>query len=391
MQPYPVEIDIPEGLVIDADEFINSIKLQFWSRLAKLSWRPFEEARTLFIVLLLRTMMNGENIARKETFLKEVPTSPDGIYKDKGWISWGDWLGTGTISLWHRMYRPFTEARTFVHKLNLKNWSEWIKYCKGELTEKGKKPEDIPAKPSDVYKNKGWISMGIGLVQVLLPLGLEITGLLRQARQFVHELKLSGVKEWRKYCRGKFPEKGELPKDIPYRPDLVYKNKGWINWGDWFGTGFVSTQRRQFRSFEKARQFARGLGLKGYAEWLKYYTGKLPEKGILPKNIPTNPHNIYKDTGWVNYEDWLGYETKTLFKDFWRQRYRSFVEARSFVRRLGLKSDGEWRKYCKRKLQRKGKKPEDIPASPYKTYKDDGWISMGDWLGTGTVATQLRK
>src|SRR4030042_3341444 len=41
----PVDIDIPEGLEIDAEKFINSIKLQFWSRLAKLSWRPFEEAR----------------------------------------------------------------------------------------------------------------------------------------------------------------------------------------------------------------------------------------------------------------------------------------------------------------------------------------------------------
>ena len=124
---------------------------------------------------------------------------------------------------------------------------------------------------------------------------------------------------------------------------------------------------------------------------MEYYTGKLPKKGILPKDIPTNPHNIYKDKGWINYEDWLGYDTKTLFKDFWRQRYRSFEEARSFVRRLGLKSESEWIKYCRGKLPEKGKKPDDIPTKAYRTYKEDGWISMGDWLGTGTVATKRRK
>src|SRR5262249_54775573 len=38
-------LDIPEGVRIDAANFIHSIELQFWSRLAKLSWRPFNEAR----------------------------------------------------------------------------------------------------------------------------------------------------------------------------------------------------------------------------------------------------------------------------------------------------------------------------------------------------------
>ena len=41
----PVEIVVSEDIDIDAESFINSVKLHFWSRLAKLSWRPFEEAR----------------------------------------------------------------------------------------------------------------------------------------------------------------------------------------------------------------------------------------------------------------------------------------------------------------------------------------------------------
>jgi hypothetical protein len=41
-----------------------------------------------------------------------------------------------------------------------------------------------------------------------------------------------------------------------------------------------------------------------------------------------------------------------------------------------LKSQAEWRKYCK-----SGKRPEDIPANPARTYAGSGWIGYGDWLG----------
>ena len=56
------------------------------------------------------------------------------------------------------------------------------------------------------------------------------------------------------------------------------------------------------------------------------------------------------------------------------------------MRGLGLKSQAEWRDYCK-----SGKKPDDIPANPHQIYANDGWAGMGDWLGTGTVATHLRQ
>jgi hypothetical protein len=46
-----------------------------------------------------------------------------------------------------------------------------------------------------------------------------------------------------------------------------------------------------------------------------------------------------------------------------------------------LKSETEWRAYTK-----SNKKPDDIPASPSRTYAEVGWAGMGDWLGTGRVA-----
>jgi ribosomal protein L30/L7E len=71
--------------------------------------------------------------------------------------------------------------------------------------------------------------------------------------------------------------------------------------------------------------------------------------------------------------DWLG---TGAIADHLRQ-YRSFKKARAFVHRLGLKSQGEWRDYCK-----SDKKPADIPANPYRTYAKAGWSGFGDWFGT---------
>ena len=47
--------------------------------------------------------------------------------------------------------------------------------------------------------------------------------------------------------------------------------------------------------------------------------------------------------------DWLG--TGTVARRL--RQYRSFKEARAFVRSLGLKSEAEWCAYCK-----SGKKPD---------------------------------
>ena len=63
--------------------------------------------------------------------------------------------------------------------------------------------------------------------------------------------------------------------------------------------------------------------------------------------------------------------------------WRPFDEAREFVRSLQLRNQTEWNEYCK-----SNKKPDDIPSSPDIIYKNDGWISLGDWLGTGSIATK---
>jgi hypothetical protein len=101
-----------------------------------------------------------------------------------------------------------------------------------------------------------------------------------------------------------------------------------------------------------------------------------------PGDIPSNPNQAYARNGWAGMGDWLG--TGTIASHL--HEYRSFKDARTFVRHLGLKSGSEWFEYCK-----SGKKPADIPATPERTYARAGWAGMGDWLGTGYVADHWRE
>ena len=64
------------------------------------------------------------------------------------------WLGTGTIAPRLRKYRPFKQARKFVHTLKLETSLDWRSYTKS-----GHLPADIPANPHNINAyQKDWIS-----------------------------------------------------------------------------------------------------------------------------------------------------------------------------------------------------------------------------------------
>ena len=126
-----------------------------------------------------------------------------------------------------------------------------------------------------------------------------------------------------------------------------------------------SVGRANWRKFEEARSFVRGIGLKSLPEWNTYC-----QSGKKPNDIPSNPDKNYADNGWAGYGDWLG-TGKTA-----RGRLRPFKIARAYAHALGLKSQSEWRVF-----HRSGQTPRDIPINAHQAYADDGWAGWGDWLG----------
>ena len=507
-----VIIDIPEQLAekIDENKFVRELELKAWNKLAKLSWMPFEEAREF---------VNSLNLKKKEEWNRyckgefdhlpfkpfDIPNAPNAVYKNAGWIGYGDWLGTGFIAPSKRNYLDFKDARKLVRSLELKNNNDWIGYCRGELKHLDPKPASIPTKAERVYKNDGWINLGDWLGTGTIHPTQRVYRSYIEAKEFVHKLKLKSVGDWGKYCKGEFEDLPKMPKDIPAGANSVYKDKGWITWEDFLGQSL--SRKKSYRSFESSREFVWELGLRSTREWRMYYQGKLKDLPPIPSDIPATPDGIYKNEGWSNWKDFLGYdffsyeETSELAKkagiktwadykkwsknkifngvkwskrmvvvpykkyenagwkgwnDFldseelhtlakskyfksykearkfaicnrigsmsaWRrlirdknisyfpvdvvkvyknkgwidvyhflgkkkqEEWRNFEDARIFVQNLNLKTQNEWREYTK-----SGKKPIDIPANPNQVYKNDGWKSLGDWLGTGNIANKKK-
>jgi hypothetical protein len=72
--------------------------------------------------------------------------------------------------------------------------------------------------------------------------------------------------------------------------------------GDWLGTGYIAPQKRDYRPFEKAKEFVRSLGLKSWEDWESYC--KSQER---PLDKPSTPDRVYKNE-YKGMEDWLGYK-----------------------------------------------------------------------------------
>lgn len=86
----------------------------------------------------------------------DLPASPDTAYRDRGWTTWGDFLGTGLVAYTLREFRGFEDARAFPRDLDVTTVTEWRVYARGDRPDLPDLPPDIPAAPDHHYRDKGW-------------------------------------------------------------------------------------------------------------------------------------------------------------------------------------------------------------------------------------------
>ena len=186
-----------------------------------------------------------------------------------------------------------------------------------------------------------------------------------EARKYARRLQLSSSTKWFEHCKSP-----DFPHDIPKRPEQFYVNSGWKGYSDWLGngrTGYLLDGKGRLE-FEEAREFVRSLKLNGLNDWISYC-----KSGKRPTNIPASPHTVYAKKGWKGYGDWTGSgrERSTTFLPF--------NEARKYVRKLNLKNQQQFRKFCE-----STQRPENIPVQPNRTYRDE-WNGWSDWLRESTI------
>src|SRR5262249_11253936 len=136
-----IDGDVPVGMKMKLTDFAEAISTRIWENVARVNWRPFEDARAFVRKLGLKDNDEWREYRSSDRKPADIPAAPDDVYAEAGWAGYGDWLGTGSVAFALRQYRPFNRARAFARSLGLKSAREWRDYCKS-----GKKPIDIPSK-----------------------------------------------------------------------------------------------------------------------------------------------------------------------------------------------------------------------------------------------------
>jgi hypothetical protein len=183
--------------------------------------------------------------------------------------------------------RHFSVGRAYARKLKLRSAKEWEAWSKS-----GQRPSDIPADPSQAYRDAGWVSWPDWLgFEGRAPPGSMLP--FAVGRAYARKLELKNVKEWCAWSKS-----GQRPFNIPSFPYRAYRDDGWISYPDWLGNG----KRYDMLPFAVGRAYARKLKLKTQKAWYVW-----SKSGQHPSNIPGNPSSTYRDDGWISFPDWLGY------------------------------------------------------------------------------------
>jgi superfamily II DNA or RNA helicase len=391
-----IEIDIDEKVALDVNvqQFIGKVQTKVWDKLARLSWRSYEEAKRFAQNLKLRGQHDWVQYCKGyypnlEAKPSDVPANPAEVYKD-AFEGWGIWVGTGRVK---QVWRPYAEAAAFVRKLNLESVEEWNLYAKGRIKGSSMKPADIPTYPWQIYKQEFKRNGGYGgwLGTNFVATNNRAYRRYEDAIKFVHSLKLKSQTEWIEYCEGSRPDLPAKPNDIPRNASAIYDATFQINGGvgGWLGTGRTANKNRTYRSYSEAASFVRALNLKNFNEWFEYTRGDRLDLPNRPSDIPASPNKIYQKEfeaqgGWGA---WLG------TGNFLTREWREFAQAKNFVAGLKLKGQKEWRIYIKGGYSELSKLPSDIPRTPDEVYGRLGkWKSWPDWLSSGTEGrNELQK
>ncbi len=154
------EMRLPE-IPMDPGKFYEAQGWVGWSDFLGLNRGPlaeapmltYENARSYVQRMGLRSKMDYLEWANSENRLANLPARPDQYYREFGWTSWGDFLGSQMSVAPIREYLPFVEARDYVRGLGFATLAEYKDWAESD-----QRPPEIPHDPGRFYEEKGWTS-----------------------------------------------------------------------------------------------------------------------------------------------------------------------------------------------------------------------------------------
>jgi len=252
-------------------------------------------------------------------------------------------------------YLPYSEAKALAQTLGYVSSTEWMKAGKSNQLPKG-----LPTYPYKMYNNEGWS----GWKDFLPNKYVSYT----EAQEMVKTLGIKTEREW--FAATK---ENDWPDKLPKSLRSAYPDE-WDSWSVFCGR--ERCKQNKFLPYDEAKAVLSELNLQKTQDWYD-----LARDGNVPDGIPSGLDTHYKDKGWKGYTDILslpGVANKGY-------NFVLFNKARSFARKLRLKSKAEWKTFLN-----SDKRPDDIPTRPDRTYSDE-WVSWGDFLGTKRTRRGVKR
>jgi len=134
-------------------------------------------------------------------------------------------------------------------------------------------------------------------------------------------------------------------------------------------------------SYEEAKKwmFNNAPNINNVREWYEFV-----KSGEKPKQIPSNPKEVFFYKGWKGWGDFLNTGRK------WSNdvNYITYNNSKKYIKKnlKYIKTVKAWKLAAK-----ENKIPLDIPNRPNRFYKNRGWKNWGDFLGTKTIANQNKN
>lgn len=298
----------------------DSLQLDLWSAKESVFWEDYRVAREYVRSLGLGNRAKWESWVNNGNLRNtRIPENPEKAYLHRGWTDWQDWLGTDEPE---------------------------------EIVEPGQSPltDDSQKDLWSGQKGSKWMNF-------------------HEARRIARGYGFEYREEWKLFTDGKFTAREPLPENVPEDPERIYRFVGWQGWKDWL----IDPEKQvEYSDFSRAREFVRSSRIGGKDSWRDFLHEKadvLKEYGTV---LPLRPHLEYADSGWVDWEDWLG--TNTEFGDF--------ASTRKFVRSLKLKNRKAWSDFCAGRLPNRPAKSKKIYTYPELAFRNEGWKGWDDWLGS---------
>ena len=332
--------------------FNNAVKLKLWDKLSLGIKQNYQEAKKTVQYLKIQSGSQYESMYAQKKLPLDLPAAPAVHYKNKGWKTWGEFLGTGRIADQLKEFASFDELRKIVRQFKFKNSDEYVKNYK-----KIDHSKFIPYSPSSVYKNKGWVNwahfLGTKNVQYVDYWSFE------KSKKYVEKFNLKNQNDWNEFC------KKNKPINIPSHPHVIYKNKGYINLGHFIGSNFVATQDRakNYLNIVEAKKVLKKAKISSQKEFRKYI-----KENNLSLKIPYNPNSVYLKKGWNGWGDFLG--TGRIADQHKHKFWWSQEKIKRFLKKKNIKNASDWRKFCS-----EGKKPQFIPNNILIAFNKDTKIS----------------